>query len=88
MVSKNQKESLVKKFGSNQKDTGKTEVQIAILTGHIANLAEHLKENKKDITSRRSLLKKVAQRRRLLNYLLKCDVKRYKEIIKKLEIRK
>ncbi|AUB31461.1 30S ribosomal protein S15 [Spiroplasma floricola] len=88
MVSKTQIENIVKEYGSNQNDTGKAEVQIAILTKDIQNLTEHLNIHKKDITSRRSLLKKVAQRRHLLNFLFKKDVERYKTIIEKLKIRK
>ncbi|WP_338985550.1 30S ribosomal protein S15 [Spiroplasma endosymbiont of Diplazon laetatorius] len=88
MVSKSQIESIVKEYGDNGKDTGKAEVKIAILTQDIQNLTEHLNLHKKDITSRRSLLKKVAQRRHLLNFLFKKDVERYKTIIEKLKIRK
>ncbi|AUM62582.1 30S ribosomal protein S15 [Spiroplasma monobiae] len=88
MVSKAQIENIVKEYGSNASDTGKAEVQIAILTQDIQNLTEHLNLHKKDITSRRSLLKKVAQRRHLLNFLFKKDVERYKAIIEKLKIRK
>ncbi|AGR42042.1 30S ribosomal protein S15 [Spiroplasma diminutum] len=88
MVSKTQIENIVKEYGANGKDTGRAEVQIAILTQDIQNLTEHLNLHKKDITSRRSLLKKVAQRRHLLNFLLKKDVERYKAVIEKLKIRK
>ncbi|WP_342258404.1 30S ribosomal protein S15 [Spiroplasma endosymbiont of Dioctria linearis] len=88
MVSKTQIENIVKEFGVNTNDTGRAEVQIAILTQDIQNLTEHLNLHKKDITSRRSLLKKVAQRRHLLNFLFKKDVERYKTIIEKLKIRK
>ncbi|AHB36246.1 30S ribosomal protein S15 [Spiroplasma apis] len=88
MVSKKQKEDILNEFGSNPKDTGKAEVQIALLTTDISNLTEHLSVHKKDITSRRSLLKKVAKRRHLLNFLLKKDVERYKSIIERLKIRK
>ncbi|ARU91913.1 30S ribosomal protein S15 [Spiroplasma clarkii] len=88
MVSKTQKEQIIKDFGANPQDTGNAEVQVALLTADIANLTEHLSVHKKDITSRRSLLKKVAQRRHLLNFILKKDVQRYKTIIEKLGIRK
>ncbi|AHI53049.1 30S ribosomal protein S15 [Spiroplasma culicicola] len=88
MVSRSQKTDIIKQHGNNDKDTGKAEVQIALLTTDIANLTEHLNIHKKDITSRRSLLKKVAQRRHLLNFLLKKDVNRYKAIIEKLGLRK
>ncbi|ASP28108.1 30S ribosomal protein S15 [Spiroplasma corruscae] len=88
MVSKEAKLDIIKNFGANQSDTGSAEVQIAILTKDIQNLTEHLSIHKKDITSRRSLLKKVAQRRHLLNFLLGKSVARYKAIIEKLNIRK
>ena len=87
-VSKERKAELVKQFGKNEKDSGATEVQIAILTEEIKTLTEHLKEHKHDFHSRRGLLKKVGQRRSLLNYLFKKDVSRYREIIKSLDLRK
>ncbi|ABC01616.1 30S ribosomal protein S15 [Mycoplasma capricolum] len=88
MISKEQKLALIKEFGGSEKNTGLAEVQIAILTAEISNMTEHLKMHKKDIPTRRSLLKKVAQRRHFLDYLVKKDVNRYKEIIEKLGIRK
>ncbi|AOG60307.1 30S ribosomal protein S15 [Spiroplasma helicoides] len=88
MVLKSTKTEIIKQFGDNPNDTGKAEVQIALLTSDIKNLTSHLDKHKKDITSRRSLLKKVAQRRHLLNFLLKKDVNRYKSVIEKLGIRK
>ncbi|AKX34002.1 30S ribosomal protein S15 [Spiroplasma litorale] len=88
MVSKEEKIEIIKNFGTDKNDTGSAEVQIAILTKDIQNLTEHLNLHKKDITSRRSLLKKVAQRRHLLNFLLRKNVNRYKSIIEKLNIRK
>lgn len=88
MVSKDKVQQIVKEYGANAKDTGKPEVQVALLTADIQNLTEHLQLHKKDITSRRSLVKKVAQRRHLLSFLLKNDVERYKTIIEKLGIRK
>ncbi|QGS51849.1 30S ribosomal protein S15 [Spiroplasma tabanidicola] len=88
MVSNKEKTDIVKQFGSNDKDTGKAEVQIALLTSDIKNLQEHSQKHKKDYSSIRSLVKKVAQRRHLLNYLLKKDVNRYKAVIEKLGIRK
>ena len=69
-----EKKELVKKFGKNEKDTGSTEVQIAILTKEINELTEHLKIHAKDNHSKRGLLKKVGHRRYLLNYLMKNDV--------------
>ena len=87
-LSKEQKAELVKKFGKNESDTGSIEVQIAILTNEINELTDHLKEHKHDFHSRRGLLKKVGKRRSLLNYLLKNDVTRYREVIKELNLRK
>ena len=87
-LTKEEKEKLVKEYQRDEKDTGSCEVQIAILTSEINNLTEHLKEHKHDYHSRRGLLKKVGQRRNMLNYLLKNDVVRYREIIKSLGLRK
>ena len=87
-LTKEEKQEIVKKYARNEKDTGSTEIQIAILTQEINNLTEHLKVHTHDYHSRRGLLKKVGQRRSLLNYLLKEDVKRYRELIKKLGLRK
>ena len=82
------KQEIVKKFARNDKDTGSAEVQIAILTEEINVLTEHLKEHKHDHHSRRGLLKKVGQRRSMLNYLAKKDVQRYREVVKQLGLRK
>jgi len=82
------KQQLVKEFARSEKDTGSAEVQIAILTDEINKLTEHLKEHKHDHHSRRGLLKKVGQRRSMLNYLAKKDVQRYRELIDKLGLRK
>jgi len=87
-LTKERKAELVKKFGKNEQDTGSIEVQIAILTDEINTLTEHLKEHAHDFHSRRGLLKKVGQRRSLLNYLLKHDVTRYRKVIKELNLRK
>lgn len=87
-LTKEVKQEIVKKYARNEKDTGSTEIQIAILTQEINDLTEHLKVHTHDFHSRRGLLKKVGQRRSLLNYLLKEDVKRYRELIKKLGLRK
>lgn len=82
------KQEIIEKFGANAKDTGSAEVQIAILTEEINTLTEHLKVHAHDYHSRRGLLKKVGQRRSLLNYLLRKDVTRYREIVKSLGLRK
>ena len=82
------KQEIINKYKVHESDTGSPEVQIAILTYRINYLTEHLKENKKDHHSRRGLLKMVGQRRSLLNYLIKNDIERYREIIKKLGLRR
>ncbi len=82
------KQEIVKKFARSEKDTGSSEVQIAILTEEIKELTEHLKVHKHDYHSRRGLLKKVGQRRSMLNYLSKKDVTRYREVVKQLGLRK
>ena len=85
---KEEKAKIIKEFAKSENDCGSTEVQIAILTNEINNLTEHLKEHKHDFHSRRGLLKKVGQRRSLLQYLIKTDVTRYREIVKSLGLRK
>ena len=87
-LTKETKQEIVKKYARNEKDTGSTEIQVAILTQEINDLTEHLKVHTHDYHSRRGLLRKVGQRRSLLNYLLKTDVKRYRELVKKLGLRK
>ena len=87
-LTKDEKQTIVKEFGSNDADTGSTEVQIALLTKRIVELTEHSKVNKKDHASRRGLLKLVGQRRRLLKYLQRTDLEKYRELIKKLELRR
>ncbi|HAY33746.1 MAG TPA: 30S ribosomal protein S15 [Ignavibacteria bacterium] len=88
-LSKETKQEIVAKFGSSDKDSGKTEVQVAILTKRINELsADHFSKYKKDNHSRRGLLKMVGKRRKLLRYLENKDVQRYRAIIKELEIRK
>lgn len=82
------KAELIKEFGKNEKDTGCTEVQIAILTEEIKHLTGHLQVHKKDFHSRLGLLKKVGHRKRLLNYLASKDIEGYRELIAKLGIRK
>ena len=87
-LTKEEKQKIVQDFGVNDADTGRTEVQIALLTNRIKQLTEHFKVNKKDHNSRRGLLKLVGQRRKLLNYLQKTDLEKYREILGKLELRK
>ena len=87
-LTKEKKAEIVKRFAKDEKDTGSAEVQIAILTEEIKALTEHLKEHKHDFHSRRGMLKKVGQQRSLLNYLKSKDVTRYREVVKKLGLRK
>ena len=87
-VDKARRAELVKKFGKSEKNSGATEVQIAILTEEINNLTEHLKINKHDYHSKRGLLMKVGKRRSLLDYLKEKDVVKYRKLIKELNIRK
>ncbi len=87
-ITKEDKLELVKKFGENEKDTGKPEVQIAILTARINHLTKHFAEHKKDHASRRGLMKMVGKRRKLLKYLAKIDIERYRAVLKELNLRK
>ena len=82
------KKDIINQFKLHESDTGSPEVQIAIMSNRIKYLTDHFKFHKKDHHSRRGLLKLVGQRRRLLNYLKKKDVKRYKYILKELGLRK
>ena len=87
-LTKEKKSKIIKEYGRDKNDTGSPEVQIAILTSEINALTEHLKNNKQDKHSKRGLLMKVGKRRSLLNYLLKTDVKKYREVVNKLDLRK
>ncbi len=87
-VPKEQKLEIIKKYGKNPTDTGTPEVQIAILTAHINALSPHLEQHRKDHHNRPGLLKMVGKRRRLLDYLMKTNIGRYRAIIQDLEIRK
>ncbi len=87
-LTKDQKEEIIKKFAREKGDTGSPEVQIALLTSQIEKLAEHLKNHKKDVHSRRGLLSMVAKRRRLLNYLKGRDEERYTNLTKELKLEK
>lgn len=82
------KQEIIAAYRRDEKDTGSSEVQIALLTERIKELTEHLKVHKKDNHSRRGLLKMVGKRRSLLSYLEKNDVQRYREIVEKLGLRK
>lgn len=88
MLTSEQKAQIVKEFGKDEKDTGSTEVQVALLTFDINGLQEHFKEHAKDHHGRRGLLRKVNQRRKLLAYLRRKDAQRYADLIKKLNLRR
>jgi small subunit ribosomal protein S15 len=87
MLSKDKKQKVIKKFQTHEGDTGSSEVQIALLTTEIDELADHLKTHHKDHSSRRGLLRKVGERRRLLRYLKKDNNKSYEELVKKLKLK-
>ena len=82
------KEKIIKEYGKSEKDTGSTEVQVALLTQRINDLTDHLKVHKKDHHTRRGLLMLVGKRKRLLQYLENQDVERYRSLIDKLGLRK
>ena len=82
------KEEIFKKHGKSEKDTGSPEGQIALFTYRINHLTQHLKNNKKDFNTERSLVKLVGKRRSLLDYLIKKDILRYRAIVKELGLRK
>lgn len=88
MLDQKAKEKLFKKHGKNEKDTGSAEGQIALFTERINHLTEHLKKNRKDYNTERSLVMLVGKRRSLLDYLTKKDVLRYRAIVKELGLRK
>ena len=88
MVTKERKAELIEQFGENANDSGKSEVQVALLTERIIDLTGHLSNFKKDHHSRRGLIMLVNKRRRLLNYLSNTDIERYRVVIKALKLRK
>ncbi|MAH82354.1 MAG: 30S ribosomal protein S15 [Flavobacteriaceae bacterium] len=87
-LSKEIKEKIFKKYGKSKSDTGSTEGQIALFSYRINHLSEHLKNNRKDFNTERSLVGLVGKRKSLLNYLKSNDIERYRSIIKELGIRK
>jgi small subunit ribosomal protein S15 len=87
-ITTEQKKELIKKYGKNSSDTGTPEVQIAIITATLNSLSPHFETFKKDHHARLGLLKMVGKRRRLLDYLMKKDIARYRNIIQDLDIRK
>lgn len=88
MLTIEDKKEIVKKYGKDENDTGSTEVQVALLSARITYLTEHFKTHKHDHHSRRGLMKLVGSRRRLLGYMKNKDINRYRELIKKLGLRK
>ena len=88
MLEKEKVAEIVKEYGRKEGDTGCTEVQVALLTEQINRLTEHMKANKKDYSSNRGLMKMVGRRRNLMNYLKRTDVNRYRDLVKKLGLRK
>ena len=87
MLTRDKKTEIIKKFGKNEADTGSTEVQVALLTERINSLTDHLRNQPKDFSSRRGLLKLVGQRRNFMSYLKKRNIEVYGTISKKLHIR-
>jgi len=87
MLDKKKKDQIIEQFKTHKSDTGSSEVQIAILTAEVKELTKHLKSHKKDFSSRRGLLRKVSQRRRLLRYLESEDEKRFDKLVKILKLK-
>ncbi|MBR2801855.1 MAG: 30S ribosomal protein S15 [Erysipelotrichaceae bacterium] len=88
MLTKEEKQAIIKKFARDEKDTGSVEVQVAVLTEEINRLTAHMKQHPKDFHSNRGLLMKVGKRRSFLTYLMNTDVNRYRELVKNLGLRK
>lgn len=82
------KQELFEKYGKTAADTGSPESQVALFTYRIAHLTEHVKKNKKDVVTRRSLLRLVGKRRQVLDYLQRTDIERYRNIVKELGLRR
>ncbi|MCF6766758.1 30S ribosomal protein S15 [Thiotrichales bacterium 19S11-10] len=88
MITTEQKQEIVKKYGKSENDSGSTEVQVALLTARIIDLTEHFKVHKHDFHSRRGLLRLVSQRRQLLDYLKSRNIEGYRSLIEKLGLRR
>ena len=88
MISQKEKQKIIEKYRIHESDSGSAAVQIAVLSARIEELTDHMKEHKKDFSSRRGLLRLVGRRRRLLNYLMKKDLNQYSQLIQKLGLRK
>ena len=82
------KTAIIKEFGTSEKDTGSSEVQVALLTARVKHLTEHLRDNRKDFHSRRGLIAMTSRRRKLLDYLKRTEFTRYTAIIEKLGLRR
>lgn len=87
-LSTEKKQEIFAKHGKSGTDTGSAEGQIALFTYRISHLTDHLKKNRKDVNTQRSLIRLVGKRRNLLNYLKKKDIERYRDIVKELKLRK
>jgi small subunit ribosomal protein S15 len=87
-MTQERKQELIARFGDSETDTGKTEVQVALLTERINELTDHLRSHRKDHHSRRGLLMLVGRRRRFLNYLMREDLERYRSLIRELGLRR
>jgi small subunit ribosomal protein S15 len=87
-LTQERKQELIERFGDSPQDTGKAEVQVALMTERINQLTEHLRTHRKDHHSRRGLLMLVGRRRRLLNYLQRDDLERYRSLIRELGLRR
>ena len=88
MLTKEDRQELIKEHGKSQNDSGTAEVQIALFTKRILDITQHINRNKKDFHSRRGLINLVSKRRKMLDYLAKNDINRYREILSKLSLRK
>ena len=88
MLTKKQKDAIIRKFNTHESDTGSATVQVALLTKEIEMITTHLKRHKKDFSSRRGLIKKVSHRRRLLKFLRQDNAEQFEQIIKKLNLRR
>lgn len=86
-LSSEEKQSIIKEYATHEGDTGSPEVQVALLTNRINNLTEHMKDHKHDYHSNRGLLLLIGKRRRLLDYLTRVDINRYRSLIKRLGLR-
>ena len=87
-ITAERKQEVIKDYALHEGDTGSPEVQVAVLSERIANLTEHLKTHKKDFHSRRGLLMMVGQRRRLLDYVKRAELKRYERLVERLGLRR